>query len=109
MHEGRPAALIAIIDDDDAVRRALGRVVRGAGYTVEMHASGQSLLESLERSPPACILLDVNMPGLDGFDVQSELAQRGYPIPVIFITASQEGHIRHRAASAGAAAFINKP
>jgi two-component system response regulator FixJ len=109
MREPRTAALIAIVDDDAAVRRALGRVMRGAGYAVEVHASGQALLDSLAHATPDCILLDVNMPGLDGFDVHSELSQRGYSIPVIFITANQEPRMKHRAASVGAAAFIDKP
>ena len=109
MNLHRPLSRIAIVDDDDSVRRALGRLVRGAGYAVDAHASGKSLLDGVEQSPPDCIILDVNMPGMDGFAVHLELARRGLSIPVIFITANQDLTTQQRAGAAGAAAFMSKP
>ena len=105
----RPVPLIAIVDDDDSVRRALGRVLRGAGYLVSQHESGHALLESLGSQEPDCIVLDLNMPGIDGFGVHVELARRGYAIPVILITASHDAGVAHRAKTLGTAAFMNKP
>lgn len=105
----RSRALIAIVDDDDSVRAALGRVARAAGYLVSAHSSGHALLESLGSSTPDCIVLDLNMPGLDGFGVHAELARRGYAIPVILITASDGPETERRAKALGASAFMRKP
>ena len=105
----RPIPLIAIVDDDDSIRRALGRVLRGSGYRVSAHESGHALLDSLVSDKPDCIVLDLNMPGIDGFGVHVELARRGYAIPVILITASREPDVERRARAHGTAAFMNKP
>ena len=105
----RTLPLIAIVDDDAAVRVALARVLRSAGYRAVLHESGYALLDSLELGRPDCIVLDLNMPGIDGFGVHVELARRGLAIPVILISANHEAGIAHRAKALGARAFMNKP
>src|SRR4051812_39374295 len=66
---------IALVDDDESVRRALTRLLRAEGFEVVSHASGAELLESLQRSEPHCIVLDLHMPELDGFSIQTALTK----------------------------------
>ena len=101
--------LIAIVDDDEAVLRALRRLLRACGLRAETFASGRTFLDALPRQVPACVLLDVQMPGLDGWEVQAELATSGWRVPVIFITAHQDAAAQERAMGTGAVAFLRKP
>ncbi len=104
--------LIAIVDDDKSVCRALKRLVRSLGMDGETFASGQEFLDLVEAMPsfhPDCVVLDVLMPGLNGLEVQERLAINGNPLPVIFITAHDDAVPRERALAAGAVAFVRKP
>jgi FixJ family two-component response regulator len=104
--------LIAIVDDDKSVCRAVRRLVRSLGMDAETFASGQEFLDLLEAMPsfkPDSLILDVQMPGLNGLDVQARLAVSGHRVPVIFITAHDEVGIREKALAAGAVAFLRKP
>ena len=104
--------LIAIVDDDKSVCRALKRLVRSLGMDGETFASGQEFLDLIEAMPsfhPDCVVLDVQMPGLNGLEVQERLARNGNPLPVIFITAHDDAVPRERALAAGAVAFVRKP
>jgi FixJ family two-component response regulator len=104
--------LIAIVDDDESVCRALKRLVRSLGMNAETFASGQQFLDLIEAMPsfhPDCLVVDVQMPGLNGLEVQERLATNGNPLPVIFITAHDEAVPRERALAAGAVAFVRKP
>ena len=104
--------LIAIVDDDVSVRRALKRLVRSLGMNAEIFASGQEFLDCIEALPSFhanCAILDVQMPGMNGLEVRQRLAQGGNPIPVIFITAHDEVGVRERALASGAVAFLRKP
>jgi FixJ family two-component response regulator len=104
--------LIAIVDDDESVCRALKRLVRSLGMNAETFASGQQFLDLIEAMPsfhPDCVVLDVQMPGLNGLEVQERLATNSNPLPVIFITAHDEVVPRERALAAGAVAFVRKP
>jgi FixJ family two-component response regulator len=104
--------LIAIVDDDTSVCRAVRRLVRSLGMDAETFTSGQEFLDLLEAMPsfkPDGLILDVQMPGMNGLDVQTRLATRGHPVPVIFITAHDEVGIREKALAAGAVAFLRKP
>ena len=104
--------LIAIVDDDTSVCRAVRRLVRSLGMDAETFTSGQEFLDLLEAMPsfkPDGLILDVQMPGMNGLDVQTRLATRGHLIPVIFITAHDEVGIREKALAAGAVAFLRKP
>lgn len=104
--------LIAIVDDDESVCRALRRLVRSLAMDAETFSSGQQFLDLLEAMPsfqPHCLILDVQMPGVNGFDVQEQLAKGDKTIPVIFITAHDEVGVREKALAAGGVAFIRKP
>ena len=104
--------LIAIVDDDESVCRALKRLVRSLGMDGETFASGQQFLDLIEATPsfhPDCVVLDVQMRGLNGLEVQDHLLTKGNPLPVIFITAHDDAVPRERALAAGAVAFVRKP
>ncbi len=101
--------LIAIVDDDESVLRSLQRLLRACGLRAETFASGRSFLEALPRQVPACVLLDVQMPDLDGWEVQTRLTTAGWRVPVIFITAHEDAAAQERAMSTGAAALLRKP
>src|ERR1044071_7533689 len=100
-----PKALIAIVDDDESVCRAVRRLVRSLMMDAETFSSGQEyfdLLDSMPSFQPDCLILDVQMPGLNGLDVQERLAKSGNSVPVIFITAHDEVGVREKALAAGA-------
>jgi len=98
------AHVIAIVDDDVSVRRSLLRVVRKAGYKAEAFASARAFLEWLLTGRAACLVLDVQMDGMSGFDLQERLA-----VPIIFITAHDDAPMRARIEKSGAAAHLKKP
>src|SRR6185436_234331 len=102
--------LIAVVDDDESVRRAVRRLLRAIGIDADPFASGDELLQLLAAMPsyrPDCVILDVQMPGLNGLEVQRRLA--GSALPIIFITAHDELVVREQALGAGAVAFLRKP
>lgn len=104
--------LIAIVDDDESVRRALKRLARSLGMDAETFTAGREFIDLLGAMPsfqPDCVILDVQMPGMNGLEVQEQLAQSGSRLPVIFITAHDEVGARERALAAGAVAFLRKP
>jgi FixJ family two-component response regulator len=99
---------VAVVDDEAPVRTALGRLLRLADYKVAAFASGEEFLDSLANEQPACVLLDVHMPGLTGFDVIKRMRAQHVDIPVIFITASDAEDIDQTAAQSGAR-LLRKP
>jgi len=104
--------LIAIVDDDESVCRAVKRLVRSVSMEAETFKSGQEFLDLLDAMPsfhPDCLVLDVQMPGLNGLDVQDCLSKRGNMVPVVFITAHDEVGVREKALRSGAIAFLRKP
>ena len=104
--------LIAIVDDDESVCRAMKRLVRSLGMAADAFTSGREFIDRVETTPsfqPDCVVLDVQMPGMNGLEVQERLASSGNPLPVIFITAHDEAGVRDRALAAGAVAFLRKP
>ena len=110
MDKSKP--LIAIVDDDESVCRAVRRLVRSIAMNAETFSSGQNFFDLLDAMPsfqPDCLILDVQMPGMNGLDVQDRLATGGNSIPVIFITAHDDVGIREKALAAGAVAFLRKP
>jgi FixJ family two-component response regulator len=98
--------LIAIVDDDPSLLRALHRLVRSNGYTVESFTSARAFLDASTR--PACLVLDVHLNGT-GFELQERLAADGMNIPIIFITAHDDDSTRCRIETSGAAAYLWKP
>lgn len=103
---------IAIVDDDESVCRAIKRLVRSLGMAADAFTSGREFIDRVETMPsfqPDCVVLDVQMPEMNGLEVQQRLASSGNHLPVIFITAHDEAGVRDRALAAGAVAFLRKP
>src|SRR5882757_4280580 len=103
-----PGAVVFVVDDDPSVRRSTERLLRSAGLTVQTYSSAQEFLRHPPEGP-ACLVLDVRMPGLSGMDLQRELTQSGIQIPIIFITAHGDIPMTVRAMKAGAVEFLTKP
>jgi len=101
---------IFVVDDDPLVRKALQRLLKSAGYFTETFPSAKEFLASGFRSEgPACLILDVKMPGLSGFDLQEELSVASYAMPIIFITGYGDIPSSVRAMKKGAVDFLSKP
>jgi FixJ family two-component response regulator len=100
---------VAILDDDQSVRTAIGRLLRTSQMEVDAFATSIELFNAIERQPPNCIVLDLQMPGMDGIDVLRFLSQCGVHIPTIVITAHDEAATRNRCLGAGAVAYLRKP
>ena len=101
--------VLSLVDDDASVRKATGRLIKSFGFTVEVFASGEEFLCFGSLRITSCLVLDVQMPGMNGPQLQSHLAAAGYRIPIIFITAYPDEEIRAQALEAGAVAFLTKP
>ncbi|MGZ5598653.1 MAG: response regulator transcription factor [Usitatibacter sp.] len=101
--------IVYVVDDDLAMREALSALMRSIGLTVEMFASAQEFLAHPMTEAPACLVLDVRLPGLSGLDLQRELAASSRAIPIIFITGHGDIPMSVRAMKAGAAEFLAKP
>ena len=100
---------VAVIDDDESIRRAMERLIRSFGFPVVTFPSAQEFLLSSHALHTACLILDVQMPGMSGLQLQSHLAQAGCRIPIIFITAYPDESTRARALQTGAVDFLEKP
>ena len=105
----KPPPLVAIVDDEESIRRALDRLLRSAGFAVETFASGVEFLRSVLDHCPACVVLDLNMPALSGLDVQLFLARDRVPVPVIILTGHETPEARTRLMARGATACLRKP
>jgi len=101
--------LVHIVDDEDAVRRSAGFMLKTSGFAVETWASGATFLKEVRHASQGCILLDVRMPEIDGLEVQQALNERGVTMPVIVLTGHGDISIAVRAMKAGAVDFIEKP
>ena len=101
--------LLAVVDDDADVRMALKRLVSSAGFRVETFASGDEFLRSVDDHEPDCVVLDLHMPEMSGFDVQAALATGHARVPVVVITGHDTPQSRHRALQLGAKAYLCKP
>ena len=101
--------LVSIVDDDDSVRTAMSSLVRSLGYEACVFASAEAFLASPRLQDTACLIADIQMPGMSGLDLQSALHARRHRIPIIFITAFPEERVRKRAEAAGAVGFFSKP
>jgi two-component system response regulator FixJ len=101
--------LVHVVDDEDSVRRSLDFLLRSAGFRVERWEDGEAFLKGADRAQPACVLLDVRMPGMDGLQVQAEMAARGYNLPVVVLTGHGDVATAVRAMRGGAIDFLEKP
>jgi FixJ family two-component response regulator len=103
------ARLIVVVDDDESVRVAVQGLLRSAGFPTRAFASAEAYLTSEVRRDAACVIADVQMPGLTGLELQARLAAEGDAVPIIFMTAFDAPQVRARALAAGAVAFLDKP
>ena len=101
--------IVFLVDDDQLFRRSTERLIRTAGLNVQPFSSARDFLKSSRPEGPACLVLDVRMPGLSGMDLQRELAQSGFQIPIVFITGHGDIPMSVRAMKAGAVEFLTKP
>jgi FixJ family two-component response regulator len=101
--------MIYVIDDDESVRKAFKRLLRSVNLEAETFASAEEFLESSKPNRNACIIIDIRMPGLTGFDLQRKLKAQGSRIPIIVISASDDAQVREQARELGAVAFFRKP
>jgi len=102
-------ALVFVIDDDESIREALHSLIRSVGLRVETYPSAHEFLQSDRPDVPACLILDVRMPGLSGLDLQRDLTEANIHIPIIFITGHGDIPMSVRAMKAGAVEFLTKP
>ena len=100
---------IYVVDDDLSVREAVGRLIRSAGLDVKTFATAQEILANLGKEMPSCLVLDIRLPDLDGFELQDELARKDMPVPIIFLTGHGDIPMSVRAIKAGAVDFLTKP
>ena len=104
--EQRP---VVVVEDDPSMRQALTRILRVAGYLPLTFDSGEALIDDGSAAGAACLILDVQLPGMTGLELRSRLVRDGPAVPVIFITAYDEPEARLKASEAGAVAFLTKP
>jgi len=100
---------IYVVDDDLSVREAVGRLIRSAGLDVKTFATAQEILANLGKKMPSCLVLDIQLPDLDGFELKDELARKDMPVPIIFLTGHGDIPMSVRAIKAGAVDFLTKP
>ena len=102
-------AMVFVIDDDESMREALHSLIRSVGLRVATFGSADEFLQSERPDVPACLILDVRMPGLSGLDLQRDLSEGNIHIPIIFITGHGDIPMSVRAMKAGAVEFLTKP
>ena len=103
------SAIIAVVDDDPSVRRGLERLIRSVGWKAETFGSAQEFLEYPRTEPPSCVVLDLQLPGLSGLDLQKRMAAAGLYTPIVFLTGHGSIPATVQAMKAGAIEFLTKP
>ena len=101
--------MVFIVDDDASVRKALGRLIRAAGYDVELFCCPSEYLAREVATPPACLLLDVRMPGMTGIELQQRIGGTPRDLPIVFITGHGDEAVREKTLAAGAVDVLYKP
>lgn len=101
--------LVHLVDDDEAIRRSAGFMLKTSGFHVRTYESGVELLKTASNLEPGCILLDIRMPGMDGLEVQTALRDKGVGLPVVIMTGHGDVGLAVQAMKAGAVDFIEKP
>jgi FixJ family two-component response regulator len=109
MNIGHNSGLVAIVDDDESVQRALQDLIESDGLSALCFGSAEQFLDSEARNKAACLIADVRMPGLSGLELQAKLKAERCRIPVIFITAHGDAEMRIHAMRQGAVEFLSKP
>jgi FixJ family two-component response regulator len=100
---------VAVVDDEVPIRTALGRLLRLAQYEVSLFPSGEAFLESLDTQRPDCAVLDINLPGMSGLEVQRRLRAAFISIPAIVITSGEDASLAREALDSGAVELLRKP
>lgn len=103
------ANLISVVDDNESVRRTTKLLIESFGYRATVFESAETLLRLGQLNKVSCLIVDIQMPGMNGLQLQSHLAIEGWSIPIIFITAYGSKQVRRKAMQAGAVAFLEKP
>jgi FixJ family two-component response regulator len=101
--------LVYVVDDDESVRTGLSRLMRSAGFEARTFESAEQFLKKLQTERPACVLLDITMPGVTGLDVQVRLKEKGISLPVIAVSARDDEETRRLARELGVQFFLRKP
>jgi FixJ family two-component response regulator len=101
--------LVCVVDDDTAMLRALRLLIAISGFSVETYASAEQFLQSPRSRTVDCLVVDINLGGVSGLDLHEGLVRSGSPIPVVFITAYDDGPTRERARRSGAVEYLTKP
>jgi len=101
--------LVAIVDDDESMLEALKGLLKEAGFAARAFASAEEFLQSGEQHHTGCLIADIRMPGISGLDLQARLKADNIDIPIIFITAHGDEHMRMQALRSGAVDFLAKP
>jgi FixJ family two-component response regulator len=105
----RTRPLVAVVDDEEAIRKSLRRLLTASDLDTATFASGQEFLDSLSDRRPDCLVLDLQMPGMTGVDLQRFMRTSSVPVPIVIITAHDEPDLRARCLAAGAFAYLYKP
>src|SRR6201987_172435 len=109
VQSGAKRKLISLVDDDESIRRTTTLLIQSFGFQAAAFESAETLLKSGQLQETSCLIVDVQMPGMDGLQLQRHLAALGYKIPIIFITAYDNKESRQQSMQAGAVAFLSKP
>jgi FixJ family two-component response regulator len=105
---GSSQACVAVVDDDDSLCRSVARLLRAAGIRAITYPSAEAFLGDTTHLQFDCLLLDIQLPGISGLELQRQLAASGAILPVVFITAHDDPHAREQAQAAGCAGFLRK-
>ena len=101
--------IVYIVDDDDSIRKSLKRLLKSAGYEAKTFGSAEAFLEFTPDNSIGCLILDIQLPGITGFDLEKKLASKGKTYPIIFITAHDNQKWKQRAEKKGAVDYLRKP
>jgi FixJ family two-component response regulator len=101
--------IVSVVDDDESLRRSLRNLLGSVGFRVETFASAEAFLQSAHQAQTGCVVLDLRMPGMNGFDLLTHLSGTGSRIPAVILTAHGDDEARRRSLQAGAVAFLTKP
>ena len=104
-----PECIVFVVDDDPLVRESVADLLNSAGFAVQTFGSATEFVQGQRPDVPACLILDIELPGLSGLDLQAELAKSGIAMPIVFLTGHGDIPMSVRAMKAGAAEFLTKP
>ncbi len=100
---------VAVVDDDESFGRAIGRLLRAAGFETAVYPSAEAFQQDLAAKPVSCLVLDIQLGGMSGLDLGHRLVEMGAKIPVIYVTALEDGECSQEATQIGCSAFLHKP